>query len=297
MNDLLSRSFSQHRENNAGDIEMGLSPDSEANLERFFQDVAKINDELKDIEELHRKLKAGHEESKTAHNAGVVKALRSRMDTDVNQTLKKAKLIKDRLQVLDRSNAASRKLPDCGPGSSTDRTRTSVVAGLGKKLKDKMEEFQELRGKINEEYRETVERRYYTVTGENPDEKTVDLLISTGESETFLQKAIQQQGRGQILDTIAEIQERHDAVKDIERNLKELHQIFMDIAVLIQHQGEQLDDIEANVDRANSFVQRGTTQLQQARKHQKNTRKWTCFAIILLLIIILIVVLSIRPWK
>ena len=193
MNDLLSRSFSQHRENNAGDIEMGLSPDSEANLERFFQDVAKINDELKDIEELHRKLKAGHEESKTAHNAGVVKALRSRMDTDVNQTLKKAKLIKDRLQVLDRSNAASRKLPDCGPGSSTDRTRTSVVAGLGKKLKDKMEEFQELRGKINEEYRETVERRYYTVTGENPDEKTVDLLISTGESETFLQKAIQQQ--------------------------------------------------------------------------------------------------------
>ncbi|CAO2820204.1 unnamed protein product, partial [Amaranthus hypochondriacus] len=172
---------------------MGLSANSEANLERFFQDVAKINDELKDIEELHRKLKAGHEESKTAHNAGVVKALRSRMDTDVNQTLKKAKLIKDRLQALDRSNAASRKLPDCGPGSSTDRTRTSVVAGLGKKLKDKMEEFQELRGKINEEYRETVERRYYTVTGENPDEKTVDLLISTGESETFLQKAIQQQ--------------------------------------------------------------------------------------------------------
>ena len=108
---------------------------------------------------------------------------------------------------------------------------------------------------------------------------------------------IQMQVRGQILDTIAEIQERHDAVKDIERNLKELHQIFMDIAVLIQHQGEQLDDIEANVDRANSFVQRGTTQLQQARKHQKNTRKWTCFAIILLLIIILIVVLSIRPWK
>jgi syntaxin 1B/2/3 len=25
-----------------------------------------------------------------------------------------------------------------------------------------------------------VERRYFTVTGENPDEKTLDLLISTG---------------------------------------------------------------------------------------------------------------------
>ncbi|XP_021771266.1 syntaxin-121-like [Chenopodium quinoa] len=293
MNDLLS-SFSQHRKNGSGDIEMG---DVGANLEKFFEDVAKIEEDLKEIEELHNKLRAAHEESKTAHKSGVVKAIRSRMDQDVNQTMKKAKHIKECLQALDKSNVASRSLPDCGPGSTTDRTRTSVVGGLGKKLKDKMDEFQELRAKINEEYKETVGRRYYTVTGENPDEKTVDLLISSGESETFLQKAIQQQGRGQILDTIAEIQERHDAVKDIERSLMELHQIFLDIAVLVQHQGEQIDDIETNVGRANSFVRRGTTQLQQARKSQKNTRKWTCFAIILLLIIILVIVLSLRPWS
>ncbi|KAL2900960.1 hypothetical protein RDABS01_026042 [Bienertia sinuspersici] len=89
-----------------------------------------------------------------------------------------------------------------------------------------MEEFRELRAKVNEEYKETIQRRYFTVTGENPDEKTLDLLISTGESETFLQKAIQQQGRGQILDTIAEIQERHDAVKDIERNLRNYIRYF-----------------------------------------------------------------------
>lgn len=29
----------------------------------------------------------------------------------------------------------------------------------------------------------------------------------------------------QVLDTIAEIQERHDAVKDIEKKLLELHQV------------------------------------------------------------------------
>lgn len=32
-------------------------------------------------------------------------------------------------------------------------------------------------------------------------------------------------GGFQILDTIAEIQERHDAVKDIEKKLLELHQV------------------------------------------------------------------------
>ena len=68
------------------------------------------------------------------------------------------------------------------------------------------------------EYKETVARRYYTVTGEKPEDSTIEALISSGESESFLQKAIQEQGRGQVMDTISEIQERHDAVKDIERS-------------------------------------------------------------------------------
>uniref|UniRef100_A0A7C8YMQ7 t-SNARE coiled-coil homology domain-containing protein n=1 Tax=Opuntia streptacantha TaxID=393608 RepID=A0A7C8YMQ7_OPUST len=295
MNDLFSSSFPKNRQN-SGDLEMG-SGGTGVNLDKFFEDVETIKEDLKEIDELHKNLRSAHEESKTAHNAAAVKELRNRMDRDLNRALKKAKLIKVRLEALDRSNAANRSQPGCGPGSSADRTRSSVVGGLRKKLKEKMEEFQELRERINGEYRETVQRRYFTVTGENPDEKTVDLLISTGESETFLSKAIQQQGRGQILDTIAEIQERHDAVKDIERNLRELHQVFLDMAVLVQQQGEQLDDIEANVARASSFVRGGTQELHTARKHQKNTRKWTCFAIVILLIIILVIVLSLHPWK
>ena len=69
------------------------------------------------------------------------------------------------------------------------------------------------------------------------------------------------------------------------------------MAVLVEAQGEQLDDIESHVNRANSFVRTGAQNLQRARSHQKNTRKWTCYAIILLLIIVLIVILSLKPWN
>ncbi|XP_028777659.1 syntaxin-121-like [Neltuma alba] len=308
MNDLFSGSFSRFRSEQSSpdhhqhhDIEMGsvmASIGGGGDLNKFFEEVESIKDELKELERLNQNLQSSHEQSKTLHNAKAVKDLRSRMDSDVALALKKAKLIKIKLEALERSNAASRSLPDCGPGSSSDRTRTSVVNGLRKNLKDCMDSFNELRQRISVEYRETVQRRYFTVTGENPDEKTVDLLISTGESETFLRKAILEQGRGRILDTINEIQERHDAVKDLEKNLQELHQVFLDMAVLVQSQGEQLDDIESHVARASSFVKRGNQNLQTARKHQKNTRKWTCYAIILLLVIILFVVLfTVRPWE
>jgi hypothetical protein len=39
-----------------------------------------------------------------------------------------------------------------------------------------------------------------------------------------------------VLDTLAEIQERHRAVKDLEQSLLELHQIFLDMAVLVEAQ-------------------------------------------------------------
>ncbi|CAI0468420.1 unnamed protein product [Linum tenue] len=241
---------------------------------------------MKTVEKLHKSLQEANEECKTVHNAKTVKALRAKMDADVGQVLKRVKLIKGKLEALDRSNVAARSVPGCGPGSSADRTRTSVVGGLGKKLKDLMDNFQNLRAKMSAEYKETVERRYFTITGEKASEELIDDLIASGESESFLQKAIQEQ---------AEIQERNDAVKEIEKNLIELHQVFLDMAALVEAQGHQLNDIESHVAHASSFVRRGTEQLQEAREYQKSSRKWTCYAIILGIVFIILLLLPLVP--
>ena len=42
-----------------------------------------------------------------------------------------------------------------------------------------------------------------------------------------------------------EIQERHAAVRELERSLLDLHQVFLDMAVLVEAQGEMLDNIES----------------------------------------------------
>ena len=49
----------------------------------------------------------------------------------------------------------------------------------------------------------------------------------------------------QVADTLAEIHERHEAVKELEKSLLDLHQIFLDMAVLVEAQGEMLDNIGA----------------------------------------------------
>ena len=280
------------------DIEMGgdteiADMDPQKNLGPFFAEVTVIKNGMEQIKQLLVKLKDANEETKTVHRAQAMKDVRGRMDKDVEQVLKKTKFIKAKLEELDKANLASQRIPGCEAGSSADRTRMATTNGLRNSLKNLMGEFQNLRQLIMSEYKETVERRYYTVTGEKADDETIEHIIDTGESENLLQRAIQEQGRGQVIEVIREIQERHDAVKEIEKNLLELHQIFLDMSVLVQAQGEQLNDIEAQVTGASSFVKRGTVKLSEAKKLQTNTRKWTCFAIILLLIIILAIVLPI----
>ncbi|KAG2267914.1 hypothetical protein Bca4012_061596 [Brassica carinata] len=291
MNDLFSNSFKRNQAL-MSDVEAGQET---MNLDKFFEDVENVKDDMKGVETLYKKLQDSNEECQTVHNAKKVKELRAKMDADVGQVLKRVKIIKQKLEALEKANANSRNVPGCGPGSSTDRTRSSVVSGLGKKLKDLMDSFQSLRARMNDEYKETVERRYFTITGEKADEQTIDNLIASGESENFLQKAIQEQGRGQIMDTISEIQERHDAVKEIEKNLLELHQVFLDMAALVEAQGQQLNNIESHVAKASSFVRRGTDQLQDAREYQKSSRKWTCYAIILFIVVFILLLIPAMP--
>ncbi|XP_074590291.1 syntaxin-124-like [Curcuma longa] len=301
MNDLLSttsfKKYTNLREQVQMDqVEAGMeSAEAAANLASFFEEAEGVKKDLRGLEALYRRLQEANEESKTAHSAKAMKEVRARMDADTGQVLRAAKAVKAKLEALEKSNAQQRLVPGCGPGSSADRTRTSVVVGLGSKLKDLMDSFQGLRARIAAEYKETVGRRYFTVTGQQPDEETVENLISSGASETFLQKAIQEQGRGQVMDTISEIQERHDAVKDIERSLLDLHQVFLDMAALVEAQGHQLNDIESHVAHASSFVRRGTVELETAREYQKSSRKWVCIGILAAAVLVTILLLPLLP--
>ncbi|EFJ22520.1 hypothetical protein SELMODRAFT_443146 [Selaginella moellendorffii] len=291
MNDLLAGSSPQARisGDSNGDLEAGVA---NTGMEDFLQEVGHITTSMGQIRKNLHKLQEAHEESKTVTKAAAMKALKKRMEADVDEVSKAARKIKVKLEALDKSNISNRKKPGCGEGSSIDRQRMSMTATLKKKLKDLMGEFQDLRQKFQDEYREVVERRIFTVTGKRPEENMIEQLIETGDSESIFQKAIQEQGRGQILDTVAEIQERHDAVKDMEKKLLELHQIFLDMAVLVEAQGEMLDNIETQVSKAVDHVQAGTSALKRTKQLQRSKRKWMCIAIIILLIVIAVIVVG-----
>ncbi|PSS01399.1 Syntaxin-related protein like [Actinidia chinensis var. chinensis] len=303
MNDLMTKSFISYvdlKKEALKDLEAGPDPDLEMtspaqtaqNLGPFLEDAEKVKNEMGSIRAVLGRIHESNEEGKSLHKPEALKALHHRINNDVVAVQRAARSIKAQLEEMDQANAVARQAPECGEGTPVDRARTAVTNGLRKKLRELMMEFQGLRQRMMAEYKETVGRRYFTVTGENPDEEVIDKIISSG-GEEFLQRAIQEHGRGKVLETVVEIQDRHDAAKEVEKSLLELHQVFLDMAVMVEAQAEQLDDIHHHVINAAQYVNGGANNLKTAKRYQRSSRRWMCIGIVLLLILILVVIIPI----
>ncbi|KAM6549064.1 hypothetical protein CsatB_020740 [Cannabis sativa] len=304
MNDLLTDSFvsdAKGQPSGENDIEMGRQVqrnNADIGMETFNKQIQEVEKLVDKLSELLKKLKDANEDSKSVTKASAMKAIKKRMEKDIDEVLQIARNVKGKLELINKDNLFNRQKPGCEKGTGVDRARMNMTNALTKKFRDIMSEFQTLRQRIQDEYREVVERRVMTVTGTRPDEETIDNLIETGNSEEIFQKAIQESGRGQVLNTLEEIQERHDTVKEIERKLLDLHQVYIDMAVLVEAQGADIDNIENQVTNAVDHVRSGTEALQTAKSLQKRSRKCMIIAIILLLVIAIIIVLSIlKPWS
>ncbi|KAF3435720.1 hypothetical protein FNV43_RR22812 [Rhamnella rubrinervis] len=294
MNDLMTKSFLSYVELKKQamkdaevepDIEMGeLGPADEPSLLQFFEEVEAIKADMEEITNLLLDLQDLNEETKSTHSAKVLRGLRDRINSDMVAVLRKAKDIKARLVSLDGATVANREASVAHKeGSPIDRTRISVTNGLRVKLRDLMNDFQSLRELIMKEHKEGLKRRYHSATGEEPSEEMIDkMILRGGQVEVF-------EGKTELL---LENQERHEVLKEIQRSLKELHQVFLDMAVLVETQGEQMNNIEQNVARAEAYINGGTKGLVDAEQMKKRRAKWAFWFGALVLVLLLVCLIS-----
>ncbi|CAH9100561.1 unnamed protein product [Cuscuta europaea] len=291
MNDLMTKSFMSYvdlkkqamKDLETGpnpDIEMGqLDPADEKNLSQFFEEVGSIKAAMDDISNLLLDLQDLNEQTKSSHSAKILHGLRDRINSDMVTVLRKAKIIKTKLESLDKSSQSNNKTP-------IERTRISVTNGLRQKLRDLMNDFQCLRGKIVADHKEGLKRSYYDATGQEASEEMVEKMMAGGGTQ---QERLVFEGKA-AAEMVKENQVRNEAVKEIQKSLAELHQVFLDMAVMVETQGEQMNNIEINMVNAGSYVKDGSKELDRAKrlKKKKTLLCWVGFialAIFLLFIL------------
>ncbi|CAG5094223.1 Oidioi.mRNA.OKI2018_I69.XSR.g13363.t1.cds [Oikopleura dioica] len=97
---------------------------------------------------------------------------------------------------------------------------------------------------------------------------------------------------------MAQMQDRENAIIQLEADIADVNMIFKDLATMVHDQGEIIDSIEQNIETAVVDIQSGNTQLRQAREHQQAARKKKFIIAIVFLIFILVLFLIIWfSWK
>ena len=77
----------------------------------------------------------------------------------------------------------------------------------------------------------------------------------------------------QIRQTCADITARHEDILKLEKSIKELHDMFIDMATLIEQQGDKIDRIENHVASSLAYVEKGREETIKAQLYQNKARK------------------------
>merc|ERR1712242_352422 len=70
-----------------------------------------------------------------------------------------------------------------------------------------------------------------------------------------------------------EIEARHNDILQLEKSIKELHDLFMDMCTLVQEQGEMVDRIEYNVENSVNYVSSAVSDTKKAIMYQSKARR------------------------
>jgi syntaxin 1B/2/3 len=77
---------------------------------------------------------------------------------------------------------------------------------------------------------------------------------------------------GQARAVLSEVQSRHDDIKKIEKTILELHQLFVDMQMMVEQQGETLQQIETHAENTLVDLEQGNKDIDKAIVSAKSTR-------------------------
>lgn len=170
------------------------------------------------------------------------------------------------------------------PGSSVAMMRKNLLSKHHHAYASSVREFELASGAYKKSLEEDVKRNLRQRT--NLDEKKIDEIVASGQAQAVLQATISDD----LADVIDSIQQRHASILALERSVREVQELFIDLAHIVEEQQETLNTIEGHIAKTIDYVQKGEVNLTDAEKDQTAARKRQCCIIVIVVSVLFVVV-------
>jgi len=281
------------------DIELGLKgkdaqqggAEGENNefMNAFFQEVGTIKTTMSNIRRNVKQIEEKYVQSLNSISIDQGSKSGNEIQQLIDATNKSVMDVRAKLEEMKRQNA---QYSQTKTATSTEiRIRTNMQGTLTQKFLELAAEYQEVQTNYKNKYQEKIERQYKIAKPDATPEEIEEAIESGDSSKVFANQILDTHLHQQAKNALAYIEARHADIKRIEASIQQLHQLFVDMAVLVEAQGEMLNQIEYNVSQSVAYTAKGVEELKGAVKLQKKSRK-KMYIIIIILVIIIIVVMA-----
>ncbi|KAK4470152.1 hypothetical protein MN116_005734 [Schistosoma mekongi] len=273
--------------------EESVVADSSSQMDVFFNEVEWIRREIEKIQIEISQVKTKHGE--------ILSALQQNPKTkaqleELNENIKRsAGQVRVKLKSLEQTI----KEQEAKDATSADlRIRKTQFLALSQSMATTMHQY----GLIQIEHKERCKallKRQLEVAQRSVTDDELENMLESGNAQIFTQGIITdtQQAR----QNLADIEARHEDIMKLEKSIRELHDLFVDMAALVETQGELVDRIDVNVKQTQDYVAEARQETKKAVVYKKKSRKkkfiiiGVCCAVVV--IIIIIVVATVVPRK
>lgn len=154
-----------------------------------------------------------------------------------------------------------------GPTSALVRMVRSQYVSLTRDFHEAMSEYNEAE-MVQRENCKTRIQRQAEIMGKEVSREQIDEMIETGKWNVFSDNLLLEGKTARS--ALSEIENRHKELLELEGRIRDIHDLFFQMALLVEEQGSMLNNIEANVGATEDYVVKATEQIKKAVKYKKN---------------------------
>ncbi|XP_056612382.1 syntaxin-1A isoform X2 [Triplophysa dalaica] len=168
------------------------------------------------------------------------------------------------------------------------RIRETQHSTLSRKFVEVMCEYNATQSDYRERCKGRIQRQL-EITGRNTNDVELESMLESDNPSVFTSGVIIESSVTE--EAVKEMKMRHSQIIRLEKSLRELHDMFMDMMMLVESQGELMNNIEKNVCSAQDYVLKAKEETKAAVKMKKTNRTklmliGACVAVCLITVII-----------
>lgn len=170
-----------------------------------------------------------------------------------------------RLEKLGRQSKQQEE--EHGATSAVARMVRSQYVSLTKAFHDAMSEYNDAEMMQRENCKTRIQRQA-EIMGKDVTREQIDEMIETGKWNVFSDNLLLDGKHAKS--ALNEIENRHRELLELENRIRDIHELFFQMATLVEEQGCMLDNIESNVSATQDYVFKASAQIKKAVKYKKN---------------------------